>query len=148
MTRADIVGAWRLDSFFIDRASGERIHPYGEDALGTLLYTPEGWMSAVLARRDRGAHDGATLERAHRASDEERLRAFDGYTSYSGRYRVRGQTVEHDVVVALVPSMIGATLQRTGTLEDGALTLRYDVEGRRGTHRYTLRWSRADEASS
>ena len=35
--------------------SGNRDYPLGEDAAGLILYTPQGWMSAQLMRRDRCA---------------------------------------------------------------------------------------------
>jgi hypothetical protein len=53
MSGAGIVGRWRLLSWSGQAESGETTHPFGEDAVGSLVYTPGGWMSGMLAVRDR-----------------------------------------------------------------------------------------------
>ena len=99
-------------------------------------------MSAVLCRKDRGPFASPSLELAATASDDARLRAFDGYTSYAGRYAIEGDEVAHTVECSLVPTLVGTTLRRRARLEGGVLTLRYDVAGRKRAYAYELRWSR------
>lgn len=142
MEPKDVAGTWRLNEFVAESNDGRRVHPYGPDASGLLVYATDGWMSAVLSRRDRGSFGSNTMERAGAATDDDKLRAFDGYTSYAGRYAIEGDVVRHTVEDALVPTMVGQTLERRARLEDGVLILSYEVEGRKRTYRYELRWSR------
>ena len=153
LTAADLVGAWSLQRFWVTKPDGAVVFPYGEDAMGTLLYTNSGWMSADLGRADRGSDDITSLEYAASADPNQRLRAYDGYTSYSGRYEVHEGTpdaagtatveVLHHIELALVPAMIGQTLQRTAALAGDTLALRYSVQSRRGLDTYQLSWTRA-----
>ena len=139
----DIVGAWRLDRFFSESPDRRRRYPYGEDAKGLLLYSADGWVSAVLHRGDRAGFASESMERAGHASEADKVRAFDGYTSYAGRYSVDGDVVRHEVAHALVPTLVGQTLERQVRLHDGALSLSYEVGGRTQTYVYVLHWSRA-----
>lgn len=139
---ARIEGAWTLDAFVVHRADGRTVHPYGEAAQGSLLYV-DGRVSAVLSKAPRGDFTAATLERVHRAPAEDKARAFDGYTSYAGTYAIDGDLVRHHVEMSLVPTLVGTTLERRAAFDGPQLVLRYEVEGRAGTHRYELRWSRA-----
>jgi hypothetical protein len=165
MEAADLHGSWQLQNFAVTRADGSIIFPYGKDARGTLLYTPSGWVSADLCRQDRGESGAITLESGATATNEQRLRAFDGYTSYSGRYEIKdpdsarqphalGQTpqtsspashavIVHRISVALLPAMVGQKVIRNAQLMDGLLTLNYTVASPRGIDRYELLWTRA-----
>ncbi|MCH9815153.1 MAG: lipocalin-like domain-containing protein [Actinomycetia bacterium] len=153
LTANDLVGAWSLQRFWVTKPDGARFFPYGQDAMGTLLYTATGWMSADLCRADRGSDDIASLEYAASADPDQRLRAYDGYTSYSGRYELQpripdasGSTavdVLHHIELALAPAMIGQTLRRTATLAADELALRYSVRSRSGLDTYRLTWTRA-----
>lgn len=150
MTEAELHGVWLLREFTVRRPDGATVFPYGPNAMGTLLYTPQGWVSADLCRRDRGSGSTTTLERASRADAGERLQAYDGYTSYAGRYEIQEylrdstgppQTeVLHHIEIALVPDMIGQTLRRVASWEGEALVLRYDVPTHNGADTYQLIW--------
>jgi len=48
-----LVGAWRLVSSEFRLSSGEVIHPYGTDAVGLLIYSVDGLMSAQIMRSGR-----------------------------------------------------------------------------------------------
>jgi hypothetical protein len=49
--RQRLVGCWRLVGYSVTSAEGgETDRPLGNDPLGTILYTPDGYMSAQLAR--------------------------------------------------------------------------------------------------
>ncbi len=143
---ASIEGAWALDTFCIHRADGTTKYPYGEGARGSLLYAG-GRVSAVLSREPRGAFGEGALELAHAAPTEDKARAFDEYTSYAGTYAIEGDLVHHHVELSLVPTLVGQTLVRRAAFEGAQLVLTYEVEGRAGTHRYELRWSRADRGT-
>lgn len=143
----DLVGAWELEAFTIRFADGRpTAHPFGPDAQGSLLYTADGHMSAVLSRGDRAPLGVAGLEHAGRASTPAKAGAFDSYLSYTGRWSLHHHTVTHHVTAALVPEAVGQDNVRQATLQDGRLSLSYERQGRSGvvrTHR--LVWRRAPE---
>lgn len=138
----DLFGCWALREFVVERPSGRRIHPFGEDAQGTLLYSADGWVSAVLSRRERSLPSNATLENAPKLRDEDKVSAFDSYMSYTGRYEISGTTVIHEIVQSLTPGLKGTRLEREAALSDSELTLSYDVSGKSGISTYRLRWVR------
>jgi hypothetical protein len=70
-----LVGAWRLVSSEFRLSSGEVIHPYGTDAVGLLIYTEDGQMSAQIMRRGGPAFaSGDTFG----GTPEETKKAMDG----------------------------------------------------------------------
>jgi len=77
--REQPVGCWRLARFGVMAAEGgETDRLLGNKLRGTILYTPDGYMSAQLARP--GPYDG----------DDQEPDAH--YIAYSGRYDVDEQT--------------------------------------------------------
>jgi hypothetical protein len=110
--RERLVGCWRLVAYRVTAAEGgEAEHPLGTSPLGTILYTPDGYMSAQLARP--GPY----------ADDQEP----DAYAiAYSGPYDVDEQTrtVAHHVQVSVIPSWLGTTqIRQVRFPEPGTLVL-------------------------
>ena len=63
--REQLVGCWRLVGYSVTAAEGgETDRPLGNSPLGTILYTPDGYMSAQLSRpgpsEDDQEPDGTT----------------------------------------------------------------------------------------
>ena len=131
--RERLIGCWRLVGFDVYATEGaEADHPLGDNPAGTILYTPDGYMSAQLARP--GPYEGGDEPNAY-------------YIAYSGPYDVDEQagTVAHHVQVSVIPNWLGTTQVRrvefggTGTLELSAS----EPRGRDGAMRTTtIRWSR------
>ena len=152
LTAQDLVGAWALDAFTIRFDDGRpALEPFGPDASGLLTYTPDGWMSAVLARGDRPPLGVSRLEASARADEAARAAAFDSYLSYAGRWRLEVDAqgdahVVHEVTLALVPELVGQDNRRAARLlDDGRLELSYHITPRSGvTRRYVLIWRRPD----
>jgi len=135
-----LVGAWRLARWEIIHSGGTTTEPFGADAEGLLVYSADGWMSAAIMAAGR-----SPLSRGNprQAPEAERAAAFDGYFSYGGRWRIVGQSVRHDVCVALNPALVGTPQWRDAVLEGDLLTLsaRESATGAERLHR--LRWRRA-----
>lgn len=149
LSAATLVGTWELDGFEVLADDGRPPrHPFGVDARGRIVYAADGHMMAVLSAIDEVPKSGGTLETSHRASDADKAAAFDRYLSYSGRWRLEGDVVHHDVDLALTPGVAGQTQTRrvTYTAEPAPrLTLSYVRRSRRGTaHRFVLSWRRPD----
>ncbi|NES72196.1 MAG: lipocalin-like domain-containing protein, partial [Okeania sp. SIO2D1] len=71
MVQNRFVGTWRLVSFELKDVNGQVTYPYGKDTIGYLMYTEDGYMSAVImtARRPKFSSadflGGSTQEKAH-----------------------------------------------------------------------------------
>jgi hypothetical protein len=111
--RERLAGCWRLAGYEVSVGEeGGTGRPLGDKPLGTILYTPDGYMSAQLARP--GPY----------ADDDEEPDAY--YIAYSGPYDVDEQagTVAHHVQVSVIPSWLGTTqIRRVQFREPGTLAL-------------------------
>ncbi len=102
--RHPIVGAWRLLRYWTRYDDEAPRYPLGVDAVGYILYTPDGYMSGTMQRRDVAPFRVADRLQA---SDEEKRRAFDAYVTYCGRWRADGDQVFHRIEASLLPNWIG-----------------------------------------
>jgi len=145
VTAEDLIGAWKLERWEISYpATGRVTRPFGEDAMGMILYTPDGYMSAVLAERDRGSFSTPIVPKA---PDAEKARAFDGYMHYAGRYFVVQGDVHHEVEFALNMDLIGTTQIRETELDGDRLVLSAEEPLEGGEmRRHRLQWIRAARA--
>jgi hypothetical protein len=120
-TKQDLLGSWRLEAWRTDYSDGRApTFPYGADAVGTLLYTPDGRMNASIARSGRAR---LTHESTRLAPDAEKIAAFESYFNYAGRFELRGDSVVHAVELSLNPNFVGSEQVRRITLEGDRLTL-------------------------
>jgi len=95
-------GTWRLLAFYMEGPDGQRQYPFGVDAVGYLTYV-NGRMQANIMQPGRPPF--ASNDQAH-PTPEEAMAAIN-YIGYSGRYRVDGNQVMHDVDVSLFPNWVG-----------------------------------------
>ena len=81
----EFLGSWSLVSFERVLSNGEVLKPFGDAALGSLLYQADGHMSAQLSGLNRPKlSSGEPLD----ASVEETSDAWRSYMGYWGSYRV------------------------------------------------------------
>jgi hypothetical protein len=141
MERADLLGAWSLVSWSIHYPDGRTTQPFGSAPRGLIIYSPDGWMTAVLTRAPRSPFDSSDMRAV---PIEERARAFDEYLSYTGRWRIEGDTVVHDVDLALNPQLMGTVQIRRPEWSDAGLTLHADelMMPSREIRRHVIRWQR------
>ncbi len=141
MSTDQLVGTWTLERMRTTYDSGREIYPLGKDAQGWLLYTPDGYMAAFLSRANRPAFEtGEMLS----ADDAEKIRAWDSFFSYCGRYEVRGDEVVHHVESSIYPNWIGDAQARTMRLEGDRLILTTPPQKtRRGVQTSEVVWRRA-----
>jgi Lipocalin-like domain len=133
--RERLAGCWRLVRYDVTPADGgETERPLGDHPLGTILYTPDGYMSAQLARP--GPYD---------SGDQEPDAC---YIAYSGPYDVDEQasTVAHQVQVSAIPSWLGTTqIRHVQFREPDTLVLSASEQSPppdRGMTTTTISWSR------
>lgn len=141
ITMDDIAGAWRLVAWEIDvPGMDEPAHPFSDQPVGWLVYSSDGVMSAQLMRPDRPGLGGRSIRKL---DEEERLAVLETFFAYAGHYYIDGDTIVHQVDVALNPDFIGQDQFRKATLNGKVLTLtgqETDVQGRQRGHR--LIWER------
>jgi hypothetical protein len=116
---ARLHGVWDLESFSILNNEKKR-QPWGFDATGLLIYTPDGHVSVAINRFAAWSSTGRPTEPA----DASARSLF-----YAGRYEVRGPSIVHFVEVASNPARLGVPQRRRVVLEDGLLTLTTEDQG-------------------
>jgi hypothetical protein len=143
-----LLGTWHLVRWDITYGDGRPASlPYGEDATGMIMYTPDGHMSACIAR---GSRRRLSSDSVRSAPEAERLAAFESHFQYAGPYELLGepgrQQVVHTVTQALNPNFVGTQQIRNMAFADGArqLTLSASdtVPGTAVPRHHRLVWSR------
>ena len=120
MTSNPIVGTWRLISWENRGLDGEVVYPLGEDAVGYIMYNPDGYMFVAIMRSDRAKFAAEDLLSG---SMEEKAYAAGTYVSYCGRYEFRGDTVIHHVELSLFPNWVGVEQERLVEVRGDRLTV-------------------------
>ncbi len=141
--RKRLVGSWQLQRWYITYEDGAVTEPLGPGAVGLLLYTPDGWMSAAMmaAGRPRFARNNPRAAPAN-----ERATAFDTFFGYCSRWRIVGQVVEHHVTISHNPALVGTVQTRRIQLRGRTLTLSAEEVVPDGLRVHRLQWRPAPDA--
>ena len=117
-----LTGAWTLVECAEILQDGSKRLPLGADAVGQVVYTAEGRMSAQLVRADRALFPS---EDYRIAQAEIAAEAFQQYFGYFGRYEVDADagTVTHFIEGAWFPNLEHKAQVRTFRFEDKRLIL-------------------------
>jgi hypothetical protein len=107
-------------------ADGSQTFPLGENAQGTLLYTDDGYMSAMMTAADRPEIDGGD---PLGGDPEARAAAYSTCLAYSGTWQRQGDTVTHRLTDSLYPNWSGTIQPRSIEDRDGELILRTPTDG-------------------
>ena len=114
--REKLLGAWRLVDVVEEPVDGSPPRrPHGEQPIGLILYTPDGYMSAQIMARDRPtilAPDWSDL------SAEDYAEEARGYFAYCGSFAVdeAAGTVTHSVEASLFPGWVGSRQPRVAAV--------------------------------
>ena len=114
----DFIGAWRLVSVET-RKEDESLHRQGKRT-GYLIYSGDGYMSVAFMKEGRTEFTSGDIRGG---TVEEKIEAFNGYISYSGRFEVEGERVIHCIEVSLFPNWIGERQERFYEFDGDQLTL-------------------------
>jgi hypothetical protein len=136
---AALVGAWICHRWSIRYADGQVTRPFGLRPHGFILYTADGFMSATIMAAGRKAF---RAKNPRDASEAERAHAFAGYFSYAGRWRLSRGRIEHEVLAALNPGLVGTSQWREVRLEGSRLTLAAVEKTATGLRRHEIEWRR------
>jgi hypothetical protein len=107
-----MLGIWTLRSWVRATDGAEEPGPFGPDALGQLLYSPDGYMSGNLMRRERARF--STEDSAGPEDPRERAAAYDSFQGYCGRFDVddAGSFVLHRIELSSNPNWTGTVQKR------------------------------------
>jgi hypothetical protein len=118
---AEVVGAWKLESFVIDSSAEAEKPRFGIDPVGYLIYTASGRMSATLMAAHRAKLDAP---KAATSTFQEVEDSLGNFLSYAGIYEVRGNHVFHHIEVSVFTNLVGTTLERAFSISGDRLTIR------------------------
>ncbi|MDX2163893.1 MAG: lipocalin-like domain-containing protein [Gammaproteobacteria bacterium] len=116
-----IIGTWKLVHSVEIEHSGNKRYPFGEDAIGYIIYDAAGTMAVQISRRERQVFNEKD------------------YLAYFGRYEIdlQNELVRHFVEGSLHLSYLGKILERKYHFYDNRMSLKpHD-----GTNREIL-WER------
>lgn len=146
--KVDIIGSWLM----VDRGTDDpadleaSLTRYGPEPQGLLIISAEGWMTAAISWSDRPALAGDPVWHTD-APEIDRLRAFDTYISYGGRWTLKNNIFTTQVHFALNPGWVGGMQVRgMEILSDGRLKLTLSRTWPDGkVVNAWVRWRRADK---
>ena len=142
MNDTSLVGTWRLACWYNEVEGGSRDYPMGEDAIGHISYSSDGYVFVHIMTADRALY---AENDPFGGSPEEDSAAVKSHLSYSGRYEDRGDHVIHHVEIASCPNWAGTQQVRKKKLEGQSLYLSAEAtqfQGREVTA--VLRWDRVN----
>lgn len=138
-----VLGTWRLISWENRDEEGKVTYPYGKDALGYLMYTPDGHMCATLSKNKRPNFPGGDILGG---TLQEQAAAVQTYITYCGKYEVKPDRIVHLPDVSLFPNYIGTRQERFYKFENGKLVLNQAPEMMDGKKQTAfIIWEKASE---
>lgn len=117
----DLKGTWRLLSWRRVAQDGSVTYPFGDDAVGILVYDGDGRMAVQMTAARR---PGIPTSDALGGDAEARAAAYSTCLAYFGSYEVKGDSVIHRVDASLFPNWSSAEQVRPFTLHGDRLVLR------------------------
>ena len=123
VTGSSLVGIWTLTAADNLQPNGTRVHAYGDDPQGILVFGADGRYTVQIFRGDRTKF--ASGDKAHGTPDEYKSASL-GMSCHFGRYSVDAAkgTITFQIERASFPNWDGATQTRPFTLEGDDLSWR------------------------
>jgi hypothetical protein len=115
-----LVGTWSLLSWYNETEDGRRLYPLGEDAIGYISYSQDGFVFVHMMAGNRAAF---TVNDPFGGTVQEDSGAFKSQITYAGPYRFHGNHVIHRVTQASCPNWIGTEQVRQLEFIDKRLRL-------------------------
>ncbi len=115
--RNPLLGTWKLKSYVVTTAAGERPTPYGRNPTGYLSYSADGRMQVI------GAATGRIVPADATPPDNERVALHDTMFAYAGTYSVEADKVIHHVDISWNEVWTGTDQIRLFEVNGNSLTL-------------------------
>lgn len=121
MSAGDLVGVWRLLSYFdVDETGNTREGPLGPAPQGLLIYDAHGYMSVSMMRTDQSASARGVSGGNASSAPRNPPASFMGY---AGKWRVSGRRAVHEVKVGSHPHLVDTELTREWSVDGDRLTI-------------------------
>ncbi|KAH7392987.1 Lipocalin-like domain-containing protein [Pyrenochaeta sp. MPI-SDFR-AT-0127] len=127
-----LIGAWELVSYHahLPTDPSNKMYPLGPYARGTIMYTPDGHISAQLLRPGQSPFKGG--DGISSGTESEWADVGKNFVAYSGRFWLdetggsKGEPLLlHEMSVSNLPKLVGQVQRRTVNVEEGAGGVRY-----------------------
>jgi len=136
-----LAGTWKLKSCEVRTTASEVTYPFGRDAKGYLIMTPDGYWSVALMSTNRLQFSSGDVLGG---TTQEKVSAAEGYISYVGRYDIQGNKVAVRVEVSFFPNWVGRDQERFFEVRGNTLELSTSPLLMRGKQQTAhLVWERA-----
>lgn len=118
-----IIGTWKLIYSIEIDSSGNKFYPFGEDAIGYIMYDESNKMAVQICRKERKLFSSKSF--ASSSSQELSLIPKD-YLAYFGSYEIdtEKEIVRHFVDGHLFPNNVGQVLERKYHFFDNKMSLK------------------------
>lgn len=120
MATDPLIGTWKLLSWWNESSDGSVVYPMGEDAVGFLIYSDDGHVSAHLAKKERPPFASGDMVEGTAA---ENTAAATTHISYVGTYEFHGDQVIHHAALSSFPNWSGTDQRRSCTFEGDTILL-------------------------
>jgi len=114
-----LIGTWKLQSLQSRTADGETTYPWGEEPVGYIMYSADGFVSVIIMEPERPRFSSGDL----RGAPQEMALAYQSCLAYCGRYEVRGDSMTHHILACTFPNWVGVDQHRILKLDDDTLVL-------------------------
>lgn len=113
-----LLGTWKLISWQFKWENGKITYPFGEDAIGYLIYTEDGYMSAQIMAANRPNYIDENAP-----TPAEIVAVAETCFTYCGKYQVFSDKIIHYPEVSTEPSMVGVAQERFFKIIDNQIYL-------------------------
>ena len=120
--QSDLIGTWKLLSFFMKDQNGEKIFPYGETPMGYLIYTSEGIVSVHIMSSNRPS---CGTQQYQSGTDLEKIESAENYGGYIGTYELQDDHVIHTAELCGFTRLINSPERKDISLNGDQLTISY-----------------------
>jgi len=120
MTKNIFVGTWKLISYETKLENGQIIYLFGQNPIGYLMYSEDGYMSVNIMKANRSSF---SCEDITKISQEEKVAAAETFLAYCGKYEILADKVVHYPEVSLIANLVGVKQERTFKITNNRLFL-------------------------
>ena len=120
MKKSDLIGVWELISFKIHEKNGNTLYPYGKDAIGYIIYTPDNMVSVHMMSAKRLQNNQYQYQSG---TDIEKIEGAENYGGYIGAYELKDNLVIHFPKLCGFPTLLNTLQPRELSLSSNRLTL-------------------------
>jgi len=155
-------GVWKLKEWSVTHAPSNTTRlPFGGQVDGHIIYSPDGWVSAILMEKNRApvSQDRLAtgqLKQQLLSNSKEPLSPEEvskvvpwflagfGYISYCGPFEIEDKSVHHHIQNSMMPQWVGTTLVRNFCFDEQGNQLTLSAEQEETTDK--LVWQRLNQA--